>query len=247
MSTLDHEDKCKFYNGFHWHKYNYLESKVLELSNYITIDENNFCSYSKECADLLVLIGNEVDTFFGDMIECPKVTNFIDESKSLKFQKRYNIKNYRDIFEPLYELSKNKIDAQYGYGNQFSITPFIKFDEKSPCWWDAYNGIKHDYFTDFHKANLRNVLNCLAGLFILNALHSCSKKYLIENKLIKLPYKRKRVVFDEVFEPSPNIEEIMKSNIGTNLFEPDLIFRTNLFDFKYRVDKKNSANKYLKN
>ena len=35
-----------------------------------------------------------------------------------------------------------------------------------PNWWTAYNKIKHHRHTEYHQANLKNVLNAVAGLFV---------------------------------------------------------------------------------
>lgn len=45
----------------------------------------------------------------------------------------------------------------------WSVAPY-----KSPDWWSAYNDVKHNRNAEFMKANLKNVLNALAGLYILN-------------------------------------------------------------------------------
>jgi len=71
MSTPPHESSCPFYKGLHWHKYLYLENKLIDISKYITVDKKNFTAWGEELADLLVLIGNEMDTFFRDMYDCP--------------------------------------------------------------------------------------------------------------------------------------------------------------------------------
>ena len=39
--------------------------------------------------------------------------------------------------------------------------------QKIPDWWNGYNKVKHNMDTEFNKANLKNVLNALAALFIL--------------------------------------------------------------------------------
>jgi hypothetical protein len=36
-----------------------------------------------------------------------------------------------------------------------------------PDWWTAYNKIKHHRDSEYHRANLRNALNSVAGLFVV--------------------------------------------------------------------------------
>jgi len=38
---------------------------------------------------------------------------------------------------------------------------------KSPDWWGPYNEVKHDRINNLKKANLKNVVNALAGLYVL--------------------------------------------------------------------------------
>ena len=40
-------------------------------------------------------------------------------------------------------------------------------DYKSPDWWTPYNKVKHKRVHNYRKANLKNVVNALAGLYIL--------------------------------------------------------------------------------
>ena len=37
-----------------------------------------------------------------------------------------------------------------------------------PHWWTAYNKTKHERHTEYHQANLRNALNAVAGLFVMD-------------------------------------------------------------------------------
>jgi len=36
-----------------------------------------------------------------------------------------------------------------------------------PFWWTAYNKIKHDRDSEYARANLKNALNAVAGLFVV--------------------------------------------------------------------------------
>ena len=104
-----HKDVCPLYNGESWHTYNYLESKLLETSRYITIDKANFSTWSEALADILVLTGNAMDTFFRKMAECP---NFLKDPVRLNIEKpihKWNITDYSKIYEPYYELSENHV------------------------------------------------------------------------------------------------------------------------------------------
>lgn len=51
------------------------------------------------------------------------------------------------------------------------LQPFINWSSfpnyQAPAWWSPYNGVKHDRTNRYKEANLKNVLNALAGLYIL--------------------------------------------------------------------------------
>jgi hypothetical protein len=36
-----------------------------------------------------------------------------------------------------------------------------------PVWWTAYTKTKHERNTEYHRGNLKNVLNAVAGLFVV--------------------------------------------------------------------------------
>ena len=55
--------------------------------------------------------------------------------------------------------------------NTIELQPFQNWSPsptyKSPDWWRPYNGVKHERLENFRKANLKNVANALAGLYVL--------------------------------------------------------------------------------
>jgi len=50
-----------------------------------------------------------------------------------------------------------------------NLTPWSNWNQNSgvPLWWTEYNKVKHHRDTDFDKANLKNVLNVVSGLFVI--------------------------------------------------------------------------------
>ena len=233
MSSKPHVATCPFCRGLHWHKYQYLELKLQTISRYTTIDKKNFASWGEEIADLLVLTGNEMDTFFRDMYDCP---NFHTDSIFLSVSKEkedWDIKEYRKVFEPYYLLSENKISIGYGLGLKSDITPFSKFSKRQPSWWRAYNKIKHEHYDHLRKGNLRNLLNILGGLLILNALHFCSSYYLavigkIGSFYMGTNYANPRYHL---------VSSLLTSKIGVGILGRNTVITTPIFQFIYRTDE----------
>ena len=181
-----------------------------------------------------MLTGNSVDTFFRDMYDC---FNFIDDRKYKSINKtkeKWDISDFRSVYESYYELSENKLDVNYPLGKMFTITPFSSFSERTPSWWSAYNKVKHEYYDSFYKANLKNVLNCLGALLILNALHLCSIRYLALQGIVKsYDYD-----FDQNFTIDRSIDQLLlQSKIGHSYFGFPLSINTKLFDFTYREEQ----------
>lgn len=54
-----------------------------------------------------------------------------------------------------------------------------------PKWWDVYNGLKHEFSTNFHTANLENARDAMAGAFLLNVRHIAGAVRLSEYGIMK--------------------------------------------------------------
>jgi hypothetical protein len=59
------------------------------------------------------------------------------------------------------------------------MMPFRNCGNTEPAWWTAYNNIKHSWSSStIDQANMDNVLDALAGAFLINAVHYPSVAYL---------------------------------------------------------------------
>jgi len=209
-----------------------------EIARYLTIDERNSKSWGEEIADIIVLTGNAIDTFFKDMASCSNIgKNLSSKGRNYPDRRNWRIDNYYDVFEPYYELSRNDVAVGFGLGNLQTLTPFkffnyIKINDTDrsyiPTWWDAYNDTKHQFYEKMENANLGNALTALAGLFLLNSLHICSKIYLAKNMLISGRYANLR---------SGLVGEVSRTRIGTTRWASPNQVITPLFVFTLRVDE----------
>src|SRR5208283_5176357 len=77
-----------------------------------------------------------------------------------------NINSYRTaILAKLPDLPSVRVDLPRYV---ISFSPWKDWTVgKNPAWWGGYNDVKHKRHVHFHKANLENVLNALAGLYVL--------------------------------------------------------------------------------
>jgi len=227
-----HQDVCIFLKGLPWHTYQYLEKRMLDLSRYVTFDPQNRSTWSESLADLLMLCGSALDTFFRNMLYCPNIQREQSYKKINKTHNKFNILDFINIYEPYYELSQNIVEVPFGLGKNQRFQPFKEFTNgRPPIWWDAYNHIKHDYYESLEEANLGNVLECLGGLLIVHLLHKCSQKYLIQTRRLVGAYSETPFYLLEIFG---------RSKVGYPkdhyLIMQDTSFMTPIFVFKFRSD-----------
>ena len=84
------------------------------------------------------------------------------------------------------------------------FTPWDEWhNNESPSWWRFYNKIKHERHQYYEEANLENVLNAMAGLFLL-VLHYYRNEP--EYKFIEQP--------PSIFNPPSDIASIYLTLAG---------------------------------
>lgn len=186
---------CSFRTGKTWLTFTSLEERLNTISRHVAFSTKNSKTWSEELASFLILSGSAVDTFFRNLIMCPYIKsheNVIEQKKIIKKRKLdggisfWTVEDYREALDPIYELSKNKVQVPFGLDDYGEVTPFQEFSEDStPKWWSAYNKMKHNYYNKIKHATLDNSINCLAGLLVLNSLHKCSQEYLIRSRIIR--------------------------------------------------------------
>jgi len=142
----------------HWNYFLALEDDLAKVSRYIEFTESNYDTYSIELAHLLLAAASEVDVVLKAL--CNDVSPEISHSGINKYRETIQAKQSHLIREyctiPRYGLK---------------LTPWSEWDKKTnsnPVWWRSYNKVKHHRDSDFKKANLKNVLNAMAGLALVN-------------------------------------------------------------------------------
>lgn len=139
---------------------------MISLSRWIEFCEQNEAVYSIELARLLMTACAEVDVVARAL--CKAISPAENAS---------NITAYQAVLlRALPVLPQAKVHmARFG----MSFTPWLNWAEpKPPYWWTSYNKVKHHRAENFQKANLKNVLNAVAGLvLLLLLLHSKDGPY----------------------------------------------------------------------
>jgi hypothetical protein len=158
----------------HWNYFLALEQDLEKTSRYIEFCETNFDVFSIELAHLLFAAASEVDVLAKCICEIVKPE-----------APRENILHYQSVFSTAAALPAN--DAAHipniatmeilipRYGMKFK--PWENwFNKKTPNWWDSYNHVKHERNHYFNEATLKNALNAMGALLILN-FHYCRLIY----------------------------------------------------------------------
>ena len=141
-----------------WAYFLTLESDLVELARYIEFSPDNFECYSLEIAKQILSAGSELDV---TLKRLAKVRNQ-DGSAS-------NIEDYRrEITRDDDRFHELAVDLRL---YDIRLTPWLSWGEGiNPMWWKAYNKVKHHRDSMFHEANLENLLNLMAGLYLVKTL-----------------------------------------------------------------------------
>lgn len=146
-----------------------LEEDFLTTRRYITFDlgdnaiysgddvlnpQNSKC-YSIEYIKQYQAICSEVDVLM----------------KSICNEFGYSADNMKMYTKKILEKWPNIINQRIAIDDRVELKPFINWksgeDYQSPDWWKPYNDVKHQRLDNFQSANLKNVINALGGLYIL--------------------------------------------------------------------------------
>lgn len=142
----------------HWNYYLMLEEDFRKTIRFVELDPSNFNTFSVEFSKQLQSICSEFDVI------CKSICKFYNCKSSAS-----NIQAYAAIIlSSLPDITCSKVSI-IGIDGVI-LTPlkfWIQTPYQSPKWWKEYNAVKHNRFENFNKANLENVLNALAALYIL--------------------------------------------------------------------------------
>ncbi len=213
------------------------EAEFIDFIRYVPLSEEHEDVWSLKLANLLLLIGSSIDSFFKCSMTSLRTSMIYDYLEVSDFSGRVgyipeefktisnlheillrdvkpNMGLYREFFEIFYSLSSKDV---YVLRTKEKITPFIEWAEgKSPEWWRVYRDLKHSRFEYRKSATLKNVLDSLAALFLLNIYHIDSRKYLVDKNVI-----RSNMKLDENFINSRD----------PNTFGQPIIAKTNILGY----------------
>jgi hypothetical protein len=163
----------EFEEGQCWAQYNYMEDEFLQFLVYVPYMKCRTNVFSPRLAEMLLEICGYIDSILKLMAgyEAFKSNSSIQELIAPKTARKRGARYACGIFDRIYGLSTNndsQVIAKLAWHGPKEMKPFASFK----TWWNAYNNIKHSWSSStIDQANMDNVLNSLAGAFLLNAVH----------------------------------------------------------------------------
>jgi hypothetical protein len=122
----------------------------------VEFDSNNFDCFSIEIASILLAAGAEVD------VVCKQICRANNPRSRARSINSY----HREIIQAIPGIpSFTVLIPRFG----LTLQPWDEWHSPTgvPHWWTAYNKIKHHRDSHYNRANLKNAINAVAGLFIV--------------------------------------------------------------------------------
>jgi len=139
----------------HWNYFLSVEADLERLSRFIEFDYRNNQCFSAENTRILNTAAAETD------VVCKQICRALDSHSSAS-----SIYTYCKAIVPAFPIIPRFEVLLPWHGLQ--LMPWENWEtNRVPEWWTAYNKLKHHRDTEYHRASLKNVLNAVAGLFVV--------------------------------------------------------------------------------
>lgn len=152
--------------NLYWNVYKNLERELLQLAEYIHIDDSQMNVYSMKIADLLIRTAVEIEALSKELFSlnggtCVRGRDLYFDTDCLKF------------LDDMWHVEKKQviIASPYIYLSEGAriLVPFEKCSQRGKGRWKkAYQSVKHDRTKNLTKGNIKNSIEALAALYLLN-------------------------------------------------------------------------------
>lgn len=156
--------KTTDFKNVYWKYYLTLEKDVLEIEPYVSFHPNNFKCFSREFVKIYQAICAEIDGL------CKEYCNYINTAFNQEEYKNINCyAKYILTERSEYDNDRTQIkDQNVQLSEHIELIPWKYWSvNNTPVWWKMYNKVKHTRSDNYLHANLYNVLNALAALYVL--------------------------------------------------------------------------------
>lgn len=178
----DKNELAESFQNDYWFFYLSLEKQLIATFDYVEPSQDHFKTYSRKYLGLLQALGSEVDVCGKSLAELlnPNEKD-LDNCNIAKWgffiQSDYPLISLNTVLAPNLGLSLTpwKNWKNESYRDKKNVLRYrLTKDSENPAWWVSYNKTKHRRKSllnpddsCYNRANLGNVLNAAAGLFLL--------------------------------------------------------------------------------
>lgn len=167
QTYMTREEFCKV----HWEYYLVLERDFLETERYISFDlGDNYLYTNNAPSDIANSLVFSVEYIKQYQAICSEVDVILKSiCKELGDTSASDMKNGYTP-DVLGDAFWQRVVGQKVSMKDMELQPFVGWSNspyKSPEWWTPYNKVKHARLENLRMANLKNVLNALSGLYVL--------------------------------------------------------------------------------
>ena len=160
--------------NIYWNYFITVEDDLYKLSRFIEFDIRNEEVFSIELVRLLISSSSEFEVVAKELcsIKDPsiRINNINDIRKNLLIF--YPDIYYLEIIVPRFGLN---------------YKPLINWKINKNCeWWNSYNSVKHQRNNKYENANLKNVINAVGALYIVNLYYYNSLQEKNKNTVVKM-------------------------------------------------------------
>ena len=169
--------------NLYWSVYKNLEKEFMKLTDYIHISKDQLNVYSMHIANLIVRVSIEIESISKELYQQlggqmnpinPDGTNrdlYFDTDCLQLLEDKWIISEKEVVVSAINVFLEDDFDR--------ILTPLRKSNKRGTSgsnWKKAYQALKHDRVNSLNKATIKNLLDALGALFILN-LYYINKEY----------------------------------------------------------------------
>lgn len=200
-----------------WNEYISLEKEFKRILENIPLVDEHLGVWSLKIGDALIVLGSVLDSYLKFAITDTSF-DFLPNIADIRNKIETNMGDYREIFENYYNLS---IKFVYIRPLDKRIQPFTNWAQsRSLQWWEAYQKVKHNRFTNKKEATINNLLDGMAGLFLLHVIHIPSRIVLLRLNLWQNTWGQNygRIYLEDAFNRKEPVGEPGVFYLETDLF-----------------------------
>ena len=143
----------------YWSSFKLLYDDLEESFRYVNPTKAHLKVYSLRFYEILIRACTEFESICKDIV----IEHRLSKKESLNF----NIYDYH-LVNAYFEKKPSKLSVGYLFSEPLFVKPLDDWNNAPLLfWYSGYNTVKHNRVKEFEQANLENVLNSIAALFII--------------------------------------------------------------------------------